>query len=101
MQSLTLYTSCLYSMSLYDDIVDIEKPDEICSLNNNDNFSGIFLHKSVFYIKDSRSAWIIKGTLSEIWYWLNCNILVSSEGKTILQILNFHMWFKNECVLNK
>ena len=43
-------------MSLYDDIVDIEKPDEICSLNNNDNFSGIFLHKSVFYIKDSRSA---------------------------------------------
>ena len=44
-------------MSLYDDIVDIEKPDEICSLTFCvDNFSGIFLHTSVFYIKNSRSA---------------------------------------------
>ena len=32
MQSLPLFTSCLFSMFLNEDIVDIEKPDEICSL---------------------------------------------------------------------
>ena len=32
MQSLPLYTSCLFSMLLNDDIVDIEKPDGLCSL---------------------------------------------------------------------
>ena len=31
MQSLPLYTSCLFFMSLNDDIVDIEKTDEIRS----------------------------------------------------------------------
>ena len=32
MKTLPLYTSCLFSMLLNDDIVDIEKPDGICSL---------------------------------------------------------------------
>ena len=32
MQSLSLYTSYLFSMLLNHDIVDIEKPDGICSL---------------------------------------------------------------------
>ena len=32
MQSLPLYTSCLFSMLLNQDIVDIEKPYGICSL---------------------------------------------------------------------
>ena len=31
-QSLPLYTSCLFSMLLSEDIVDIEKPDGICLL---------------------------------------------------------------------
>ena len=31
-QSLPLYTSCLFSMVLNDDIVDIEKSDGTCSL---------------------------------------------------------------------
>ena len=31
-QSLPLYASCLFSMLLDEDIVDIEKPDGICSL---------------------------------------------------------------------
>ena len=31
MQSLPLYISCLFSMFFNDDIVDIEKPDGICS----------------------------------------------------------------------
>ena len=31
-QSLPLYISCLFSMFLNDDIEDIVKPDEICSL---------------------------------------------------------------------
>ena len=30
MQSLPLYTSCLFSKHLNNDLVDIEKPDEIC-----------------------------------------------------------------------
>ena len=32
MQFLTLYTSCLFSMFLIEDIADIEKPDKICFL---------------------------------------------------------------------
>ena len=41
-QSLPLYTSCLFSMLLNEDIVDTEKPDAIC----------------------------LDGALSDIWYWL-------------------------------
>ena len=45
MQSLYLYTPCLISMLLNEDIVDIEKLDEICSLTFVvDEFSGLFLH---------------------------------------------------------
>ena len=44
-------------MSLNDNIVDIEKPDGICSPTFVvDNFSGSFLHPSMFSIKYSRSA---------------------------------------------
>ena len=57
MQSISQYTLCLFSMLLNDDIVDIENPDKICS----DTFvvfefSGLFLHSSIFFIKYSRSA---------------------------------------------
>ena len=56
-QSLPLYTSCLFSMLLNDDIVDIEKPDGICSPTFDvDEFSGLFLHPSIFSIKHSRFA---------------------------------------------
>ena len=56
MKSLPLYTSCLFSMSLNDNMVDIEKPDRIClpTFIVND-FSELFLHQSIFSIKDSRS----------------------------------------------
>ena len=44
MQSLPLYVSCLCSMLLNKDIVDIEKPDRICSLTFVVyEFSGLFL----------------------------------------------------------
>ena len=44
-------------MLLNDDIVDIEKPDGICSSTFVVNeFSGLFLHPSVFPSKHSRSA---------------------------------------------
>ena len=57
MQSLTLSTSCLFSILLQDDIVDIEKPDGICLfIFAADKFSGLFLHPSVFFIIHSRSA---------------------------------------------
>ena len=65
MQSLPLYASCFFSMLLIDDIVDIEKPDEICLPTFVvDEFPGLFLHPSIFNIKHARSAWIINGILS-------------------------------------
>ena len=51
MQSLPLYTSCLFSMLLNVDIVDIENPDGIYWLTFAvDEFSGLFLHPSTFSI---------------------------------------------------
>ena len=44
-----------------------------------DDFSRLFLHPFIFSIKDSRSVKIIKAVLSDLWYWLNSKILVSSE----------------------
>ena len=44
-------------MYLNDDIVDIGKPDRTCSLTFVANdFSGLFLHPSLFSIKGSRST---------------------------------------------
>ena len=57
MQSLPLYTLCLFSMLLNESIVDIEKPDGICLLTFVvDGFSGLFLHSLIFSIIHSRSA---------------------------------------------
>ena len=57
MQSLPPNTLCLFSMLLNEDIVDIEKPDGICSLTFVGNeLSGLFLHPSIFSIKHSRPA---------------------------------------------
>ena len=47
MQFLPLDTSCIFSLLLNDDIIDTEKPDEICSQNffeDDADFSGIFSH---------------------------------------------------------
>ena len=44
-------------MFLNDDIVDIEKPDGICSLTFAVyEFSGLFLHPEIFSIKHSKFA---------------------------------------------
>ena len=52
MKSVHLCTSCLFSMLLSDNIVDIEKPDGICLPTFVvDEFSGLFLYASVFSIK--------------------------------------------------
>ena len=54
---LPLYTSCLFYMLLNGNIVNIEKPDRVCSLNFViDEFTGLFLRPSTFTIKFSRSA---------------------------------------------
>ena len=51
-KSLPLYTLCLFSMLLNDDILDIEKPFTIyLPTFVVDEFSGIFLHPSIFLIK--------------------------------------------------
>ena len=56
-QSLLLYTSCLFAMVLNEDIVDTEKPDVTCLLTFVvDEISGLFLHPSIFFIIHSRSA---------------------------------------------
>ena len=56
-QYLPLYKSFKFSMFLNGDIVDIENPTGICSLTFVvDEFSGLFLHLSIFSIKHSRSA---------------------------------------------
>ena len=52
-------------MLLNEDAVDIEKPYGICSLTFVVNeFSGLYLHPSIFSIKHSRSAQTINGALS-------------------------------------
>ena len=52
-------------MFLNDDIVDIEKPDGICSPTFVvHELSGLLLHLPIFSIKHSRSAEIINGALS-------------------------------------
>ena len=57
MQSLPLNTSYLFSMLLNDDIVEIEKLDGLCSPTFvADEFSGLFLHPSIFFIQHSGSA---------------------------------------------
>ena len=69
MQSLPVHASCLFPMLLNEDIVDIEKPDGICSLTFVvDGFSGLFLHLSIFSIIHSRSAQLMNGALSDFWY---------------------------------
>ena len=53
--SMLLYL--LLSMLLNEDIVDIEKPDEICSLTFVvHEISGLFLQPSIFSIIDSKFA---------------------------------------------
>ena len=52
-----MYTSYLFSVLLNEDIVNIEKPDGICSLTFVvDEFSGLFLHPSIFSIIHTRSV---------------------------------------------
>ena len=53
-------------MLLNEVIVDIEKPDRICLLSIvADEFSGLFLHPSIFPIIHSRSAELINGASSD------------------------------------
>ena len=50
-QFLALYVSCLIFMLLRDDVVAIEKPDEVCSLTFVvDDFSGLSNYCQIFYI---------------------------------------------------
>ena len=56
-RSLPLHSSCLFPMLLNEDIVDIEEPDGIYLLHFfSDEFSGLFLHPSIFSIIHSKSA---------------------------------------------
>ena len=48
MQSLPLYTSCLFSMLLNEEFADIERPDGICLV-----FQDFYFHQTFLaYIKD-------------------------------------------------
>ena len=62
-----MYKPCLFSLLLNENIVDIEKPDGLCSLTFVvDEFSGLFLHPSIFSIKHSRSAYIANGEIGQM-----------------------------------
>ena len=104
-QYLPLYISCLLFKLLNEGIVDIEKPDRICSLTFVvDEFSWWVLHSSIFYfIHQSiiywRPALKVNGALSDLWYWLNCNISVSSKGMIVLQKSLFSRTFLRESSL--
>ena len=53
-------------MLLNDDIVDIEKADEIWLLTFvADEFSGLLLHPSIISIIHLKSAWVVNGALSD------------------------------------
>ena len=81
-------------MLLNEDILDTEKPDGICRLNFVvDEFSGLLLHPSIFSVIHSRSAQIMNDASSDLWYWLNFNIFVSSEGMFLLQKSLFSSFF--------
>ena len=81
-------------MLLNEDILDTEKSDGICRLNFVvDEFSGLLLHPSIFSVIHSRSAQIMNDASSDLWYWLNFNILVSSEGMFLLQKSLFSSFF--------
>ena len=50
----------------------------MCSLTFTvDELSGLPLHPLILSVIRARSGSIINGTLSDFWYWLNVNTLVS------------------------
>ena len=69
MQYLFLHTSCLFSVLVNNNIVDIEKPDGLCLPTFVvDEFSGLSLK-----------------FISLFYYALNSNISISLDGITTLQ----------------
>ena len=86
MESFPRYKLCLFSIWSNPQIVDIEYSQGICL--------PIFVfkefaHPTIFLIKDSISARIMSGILSEFIYWLNFNISSFSDG---LQFHKFHFY---------
>ena len=96
MQSLPLYTSCLYSILLNDDIVDIEKFRNLMRCVYllcwiwifRVIFTSINLFHSTFKICVNNKWGFIN-----FLYWLKSNILVFSEAITIYKNLYFHILF--------
>ena len=74
--NLYLYIDHAYFPCFLDnDIVDMEKPDGKCSpIFAVNKFLGLFSHSQM------KSA-----ALSDFWYWLNVNVLLSSKSIIILQ----------------
>ena len=72
-QSLPLYTSCLFSMLLNEHIVESEKPDEVCLLTFvPDEFLGLSLHSSSI----SLSCYTCKICISSKWCFLRFLIFI-------------------------
>ena len=96
-QSLPLYTTCLFSMLLNDNSVDIEKPDELCSITFAvDQFSRLFLHPSTFFY------YILKICINNKWCFIRYLVLiifcfsVFRRHYDVLKIFIFRyffMWF--------
>ena len=58
-----------------------------------EDLSGLFLQLSIFLIRDSMSAEIIYGILSDFMYWLNSNILYFELAKQFQKKIYFYILF--------
>ena len=57
MQSSPLYIAYLFSMYLNENFVEIEKPDQMClTIFLVHNLLRLYLHPTIFYIKNSKSV---------------------------------------------
>ena len=79
-EPLPLYTLFLFSMVLNDDIVDIEKPDGICS-------PAFVMFQFLELFSPHQSFLLNIHSVKHFWFWvrLNSRILDSSESIRILQ----------------
>ena len=97
MRLLPSYTSCLFSLSLNDNIVYIGKPDWICSPTFvADDFSELLLQVSFFYIKHSRTAFLV---IIQLY-----NFIFFKQHRNIIKTFIFtyiFIWFKISFLLKE
>ena len=93
MQSSSLNETCLFFISLIDNIADIERPDEIfLSTFVLDNISGLFLQPSIFLLKSQKELKHYKNIYLYILFYAIEVFFCSKQEKTI-QIIKTTIMF--------